>query len=135
MAGELRFPKVNSVTLTGRLTRDAELRYTSGGIAVTKISIAFDNSYQKNGEWVNDTSFINVTAWDKTAEKCAEELQKGSPVLVEGYLKMNSWTDKDNNNRSVIEIISRKISFLEKSGGNSVSVKSQQVTDDDVPFN
>lgn len=143
MAGELKFPRVNSVIISGRLTREAELRYTSGGTAVSKLPIAFDRSYQRNGEWVQETSYIDVVVWDKTAEKCAEELVKGSAVLVEGYLKTHSYQDKNNQSRKVTEIVAFKVSFLEKSPKDSSrefhpaanqAEPASSITDDDVPF-
>lgn len=144
MAGELRFPRVNSVIISGRLTREAELRYTSSGTAVSKLPIAFDRSYQRGGEWVQESSYMDVVVWDKLAEKCAEELVKGSAVLVEGYLKTHTYQDKNNQNRKVTEIVAFKVSFLEKSpnnGSNEFHPANQDqvapesnITDDDVPF-
>ena len=130
---ELRFPRVNNVIITGRLTREVELRYTSSGTAVTKLPIAFDRSYKKNGEWVQEASFIDVTVWDKLAEKCAEELEKGSPILVEGYLKTHSYQDKNGNNRKATEIVAFKVSFLEKNI-EAPNTQNEPVADDSVPF-
>jgi len=144
MAGELRFQRVNSVIISGRLTRETELRYTSNGTAVTKLPIAFDRSYQRGGEWIQETSYMDVVVWDKLAERCAEELDKGSAVLVEGYLKTHTYQDKNNQNRKVTEIVAFKVSFLEKSPNSRTadvhSAKPDQaepesnITDDDVPF-
>jgi single-strand DNA-binding protein len=57
---ELRFPKINMIVLSGRLTRDVDLRYIPSGTAVAKLSLAFDRSYQKNGEWQQETSYLDV---------------------------------------------------------------------------
>ena len=145
MASELRFPRVNTIIITGRLTRDVDLRYTPSGTPVANLSIAFDRSYQKNGEWVQEASFLDVIVWSNLGEKCAQELHKGSPVLIEGYLQTRSYVDKNNNNRKVAEIVARKVNFLEK--GNSYgnqptndNMNTQEekieanITDDDVPF-
>ncbi len=141
MASELRLPRVNVIILSGRLTRDVELRYTPSGTPVAKLSVAFDRSYQRDGEWVQETSYIDVVVWSKRAEQCGENLHKGSAVLVEGYLKTRTYQDKDNQNRKITEIIATKVNFLEKSSDNSGSYSAKptmnvasDITDDDVPF-
>lgn len=146
---ELRFPKINTVILSGRLTRDVELRYIPNGTPVAKLSIAFDRSFQKNGEWQQETSYIDVTVWSKRGEQCAEYLRKGSPVLVEGYLRTHSYVDSNNQNRKATEVVAYKVSFLEKSemgsdqynpADNNTTQKQDNynseatMTDDDVPF-
>ncbi|HPR16894.1 MAG TPA: single-stranded DNA-binding protein [Candidatus Cloacimonadota bacterium] len=142
---ELRFPKINQIFLSGRLTRDVDLRYLPNGTPVAKLSLAFDRSYQKDGEWQQETSYIDVTVWSKRGEQCAEELHKGSPVLVEGYLRTRSYVDSNNQNRKVTEVVAAKISFLEKGDAGTDSYSSNQndlpdqntdhgITDDDVPF-
>lgn len=144
MANELRLPRVNLVVLSGRLTRDVELRYTPSGTPVAKLSLAFDRSYQKDGEWVQETSYIDIVVWSKRGEQCAENLSKGSAVLIEGYLKTRSYQDKDNQNRKITEIIATKVNFLERKDksdyqDNSSNEKKKmdsysEITDDDVPF-
>jgi single-strand DNA-binding protein len=150
MSKELRFPNINSIIISGRLTRDVELRYLPNGTPVAKLSIAFNRNYQKNGEWQQETSYIDVVVWSKRGEQCAEYLHKGSPVLVEGYLRTHSYVDKNEQNRKVTEIIGGKVSFLEKESYDSTSKDEFQpadktsnknisqpvadVTDDDVPF-
>lgn len=141
---ELKFPHVNTIIISGRLTRDVDLRYTPTGTPVANMSIAFDRNYQKNGEWVQDTSFMDVTVWSNLGERCATELHKGSPILIEGYLQTRTYTDRNNNNRKVAEIVARRVNFLEKSDSYQNQPKEQKkeqtedlkadVTDDDVPF-
>lgn len=141
---ELKFPHVNIIIISGRLTRDVDLRYTPTGTPVANMSIAFDRNYQKNGEWVQDTSFMDVTVWSNLGERCATELHKGSPILIEGYLQTRTYTDRNNNNRKVAEIVARRVNFLEKSDSYQNQPKEQKkdqteelkadVTDDDVPF-
>ena len=147
MAKDLRFPRVNTVIISGRLTREVDLRYTPSGTAVASLAIAFDRSYQKNGEWIQETSYMDVTVWSARGEKCAQELHKGSPVLIEGSLQTRSYVDKDNNNRKATSIVANRINFLEwgdshaknenvPADNNSkprAEVKAD-VTDDDVPF-
>ena len=147
MAKELRLPRINSVIISGRLTRDVELRYTQGGTPVAKVPIAFDRSYKDaSGEWQQEASFIDVTVWSKRGEQCAEYLKKGSPILVEGYLKTRTYTDKDNQNRKIVEIVAQRINFLEKSEIDVETSKDETkqkvvnealdatTKDDEVPF-
>ena len=146
MASELRFPKINTVIISGRLTRDVDLRYLPNGTPVAKLPIAFDRSYQKNGEWMQDTSYIDITVWSKRGEQCAEYLRKGNAVLVEGYIRTRSYVDNNNQNRKVTEIVANKISFLEKTDFTTEKLEEQpepkketetldaNVTNDDVPF-
>ncbi len=145
---ELRFPRVNTVILSGRLTREVELRYTPSGTPVAKLSIAFDRAYKdKSGEWQQEASYLDIVVWSKRAEQCAQELHKGSPILVEGYLKTRSYVDKDNNNRKITEIVAQRVNFLEKSSSpdsdydDSYKKETSEeedfataTTDDDVPF-
>ena len=81
----------NRVILVGNLTRDLELRYIPSGTAVTDIGLAV-NDRRKNasGEWVEETTFVDVTLWGRTAEVASEYLSKGSPVLIEGRLKLDT---------------------------------------------
>lgn len=143
---ELRLPRVNYVVLSGRLTRDVELRFTPNGTPVAKLSLAFDRSYQKEGEWQQETSYLEVVVWNKRGEQCAEYLHKGSPVLIEGYIKTRSFQDKDNNNRKITEIVANKVNFLEKRTYDNKDIPGEspekdqkekftsEITDDDVPF-
>jgi len=126
MAKDLRFPRVNIIIISGRLTRDVDLKYTQSGTPVAGLSIAFDRAYQKDGEWVQETSYIDVTVWSTRGEQCAQELHKGSPVLIEGYLQTRSYVDKDNNNRKATSIVASRVNFLEwnESRGNNENATS-----------
>ncbi len=152
MANMLRFPRINTMMLSGRLTRDVDLRYTPKGMPVANISLAFDRSYKDDqGQFQTVASFIDVIAWSKTAEIAAEQLKKGSPVLVEGYLQTRNYTDNNNVNRKVVEIVANKIHPLERQGNsypdgaheeaapvnpalNEYNPSSYNSIDDDVPF-
>ena len=82
----------NRVVLVGNLTRDPELRFISSGTAVTEIGLAVnDRKKSSSGEWVEDTQFIDVTLWGRTAEVASEYLGKGSSLLIEGRLKLDRW--------------------------------------------
>ena len=94
----------NSVTLIGNLVEDPELRFTASGIAMTKIRIAVNRRYQRNGEWQEDTSFFGGTLWRDQAENAAESLQKGARVIITGRLEQQQWETKEGEKRSTVEV-------------------------------
>ncbi|MDQ7799397.1 MAG: single-stranded DNA-binding protein [Candidatus Edwardsbacteria bacterium] len=113
---ELRIPTLNRVLLSGRLTRDPELRYTPNGSAVCNFSLAVNRRHKdQSGRWQDDTTFINVVAWQAVAENVNKYLHKGSPVMVEGRLESRSWETETGQKRTVIEIRADSVRFLEKS--------------------
>lgn len=95
----------NTVTLIGNLTRDPELRYTTGGRGVATFGLAVNRRYQQNGEWQEQTSFFNVVAWGDLGENCAASLTKGSRAIVAGRLEQRSWETSDGDKRTVVEVI------------------------------
>lgn len=145
----------NRVVLVGNLTRDPELRFISSGTAVTEIGLAVnDRKKSSSGEWVEDTQFIDVTLWGRTAEVASEYLGKGSSLLIEGRLKLDRW-EKDGHKHSKLRVVGEKMEFLDKrergsavkSGGgpSSSTPAAASVTDnapdihsesppDDIPF-
>jgi single-strand DNA-binding protein len=102
----------NRVVLVGNMTRDVELRYIPSGMAVTDIGLAV-NDRRKNasGEWVDETTFVDVTLWGRTAEVASEFLSKGSPVLIEGRLKLDSW-EKDGQKHSKLKVVGERMQML-----------------------
>jgi len=139
---DLRMPDLNKVYLAGRLTRDPELRYISSGTALCKIGLAVSRKYRsKDGESREETLFIDVTCWDKTAEFIGEKVKKGRPILVEGRLKTDSWEDKTTGQkRSKIEVTAERIQTLEwedRDGAPSRPAPrpiEEPVPEDDIPF-
>ena len=113
---EIRLPEQNTVLLTGRLTRDAELKYTPAGVALCHFSIAVNRRFKdpKSGEWKDDTSFVDITVWREAAERCGKILKKGSPVHVEGRLRSSSFEGKDGTKRTKLEVEARRVQILEK---------------------
>ncbi len=81
----------NRVILVGNLTRDVVVKYTQSQTAVTEIGLAVNDRVKKQGEWVDETTFVDITLWGRTAEIAGEYLSKGAPVLVEGRLKLDQW--------------------------------------------
>lgn len=101
---------LNRITITGRMTRDPELRTTQSGISVTSFSIASQCSY-KNGNGERETDFFDVVAWRSTAEFVTKYFVKGSLVTVDGRLETRKFTDKQGNERKTVEIIADNVFF------------------------
>ena len=109
----------NRVILVGNLTRDIELRYTPGGTAVMDNALAVnDRRKTASGDWVEEATFVDVTFWGRTAEVASEYLSKGSPVLVEGRLKLDQW-ETDGQKRSKLRVICERMQMLGSGGGGS----------------
>jgi single-strand DNA-binding protein len=111
---------LNKVFLMGRLTFDPELRRTPSGTAVTELRMATSRSWSgRDGERREETLFIDVTVWDRQAENCCQYLRKGSPVHVEGYLKVDTWDDKTTGEkRSKIRVQADRVQFLDSRRGD-----------------
>ena len=101
---------LNRITMTGRLTRDPELRTTQGNRSVTNFSIANQRNY-KNSSGERDTDFFDVVAWQATAEFVTKYFSKGSLVTVDGRLETRKFTDKQGNERKTVEIIADNVFF------------------------
>lgn len=116
---------LNQVMLIGNLTRDAELRYTPSGAAVTRFSIAVNERFRdKSGQDQERTHFVDVNVWRELAEGCAE-LSKGEPVFVMGRLVNDSWTDRDGNRRFTTRIEGSRVEFLTRGpGGGGAGTRS-----------
>lgn len=134
--------QLNKVFLAGNLTRDPELKFIPSGQAVANISVATNRKYKAgSGEWKEEVTYVRVVTWGKSAEACGEYLKKGSPVMIEGRLKLKEWTATDGQKRSMMEVQADRVQFL---GGNkSESAKEDAppegfdpppTTDDDIPF-
>lgn len=108
----------NRVILIGNLTRDPELRYTPSGTAVTEVGLAVnDRRKGANGEWVEETTFVDITLWGRTAEVATEYLNKGAPLMIEGRLKYDQWQDKDGQKRSKLRVVGERMQMLGGKGG------------------
>lgn len=140
---------MNVVVLQGNFTKDPELKAFSVGDREAKFlqfTIAVNNSHKKNGEWVNEASFVTCKAWDSGAERIADRFKKGDPILVQGKLLEEKWTDENNNPQS--RLVVRVVSFdkLNRFTGNNEQNNEQKpqqqetvaasasIDDDDIPF-
>lgn len=139
---ELRLPEQNTVLLTGRLTRDAELKYTTAGTAMCRFSLAVNRRYKdpKSGEWKDDTTYVDISVWREAAERCGKILKKGSPVHVEGRLRSYTVEGKEDGvKRTKLEVEARRVQILEKasSGGSSAGGEPEASAGaeiEEVPF-
>jgi len=99
----------STVTLVGNLTREPELRFTTGGRGQASFGLAVSRRYQVNGEWQEQTSFFNVVAWGTLGENAAASLQKGHRVVVTGRLEQRQYETKEGEKKSVVEVIADEI--------------------------
>lgn len=135
---ELRMPLVNSVMISGRLTRDPDLRYTPAGAPVCNFRIASNQRYKDKatGEWKDRTTYIDVVAWRELAERLGETLKKGSAVFVQGSLQSRSWETEDGAKRSTIEIRAFRTQILDRYGAPEQEPTSAEESEgeEDLPF-
>jgi single-strand DNA-binding protein len=150
---------INRVIITGNLTRDPELRSTSGGTSVCSLRVAV-NTRRKDasGEWVDKPNYFDVTVWGAQGENCARYLSKGRPVAVDGRLEWREWEAQDGSGkRQAVQIVADSVQFLgsrdDAGGGNGFQGRSdvpadesdfqaaaapsggnQQQGEDDIPF-
>ena len=141
---------INHVVLVGRLTRDAELKYTNSGTALSKFSLAVNRSIKKGDQWTDEVSFFDCTLWGKQAEAVNQYLAKGKQVAIDGELRQSRW-EQDGQNRSKVEINANTLQLLGgggsrggQSGGGQDRVPGPSDTqdynsgndafDDDIPF-
>ncbi|HEY6214187.1 MAG TPA: single-stranded DNA-binding protein [Vicinamibacterales bacterium] len=140
---------VNKVILVGNLGRDAELRYTPGGAAVAKFSLATTETWNdKSGQKQERTEWHNIDIWGKQAETLTEYLRKGKQVYVEGRLQTDEYTDKEGVKRKSTKIRGDRIVLLGGGGRGgyardessashapaAAEAPSEPLTDDDIPF-
>ncbi|MHB8141312.1 MAG: single-stranded DNA-binding protein [Vulcanimicrobiaceae bacterium] len=135
----------NRIILVGNLTRDPEIRYTQSGKSVTKFTLAVNNPRNKE-----ETTFVDIIAWEKLGETCNTWLKKGSNTLVEGRLVIRSYDDKDGNKRKATEVVIDNMQMLGSrrdgdeggghAGGGGAAPASGAVRDiddeaeDEIPF-
>jgi single-strand DNA-binding protein len=110
---------LNKVMLMGNLTRDPEVRYTPKGTAVAELGLAINRVYSaENGEKREETTFVDVTLWGRTAEIAGEFLKKGRPVFIEGRLQLDSWDDKQTGQkRNKLKVVGEGLQLLGSRGG------------------
>lgn len=140
---------MNTVCLTGRLVRDPELRYTPSGNPVCTFSIATTDRKKDGDNWVDDPTFVDMTAWGKRAETLSQYKRKGDTIIIAGRIKQERWTDKDSGKQRSKLVVSPE--RIEWPGSNETRTRQSQetnhqsapaaasnpvadVNEDDVPF-
>lgn len=142
-------PDFNRVILMGRLTKDPELRYTTGGSPVANLRMAVNRVFRtQSGEQKEEVCFVPVVVWGKQAEAVGEYVKKGDPLFVEGRLQSRSWETDDGQKRSTLEVVAVRVQFLSRgsrsaSGGGTedssdappaAGEASPEMSDEDIPF-
>jgi len=120
---------INSVTIVGRLTRDAELKYTNSGSAVTSMGLAVNRSRKDGEQWVEEANFFDVSLWGRRGESLQQYLQKGTRIAVTGELRQERW-EQDGQKRSRVVIHANNIQLLggdkpQQSSNNNSSIGQQ----------
>ena len=110
---------LNRIILSGRLTRDPELRHTPSGIPVASFSLAVNRDFKDKATGETPVDFIDIVAWRHTGEFAANYFAKGSMAVVEGRLQIRDWTDRDGGRRRTAEVVASNIYF-----GGSAKKKS-----------
>jgi single-strand DNA-binding protein len=136
---------INHVVLVGRLTRDAELKFTNSGLAIAKLSLAVNRRVKKEDSWQEEANFFDAVMMGKRAEALAQYLQKGKQIAVEGELRQDRW-EQDGQRRSRVEIFVTNIQLLgsrtgapaqEPAAGEETPPQGAPTADnfdDDIPF-
>ena len=138
-----KVPEINFIIVSGRLTRDPDIRATQRGSTVCSFSIANNRSYldAASNEWKEEVSYMSVTAFGQLADRLKERIKKGTPVIVEGRLVMNEFTGKDGQQRRELRISANRVQVVPTGAvaqdGASTASESEaatEVAEDDVPF-
>lgn len=122
---------INIIALTGRLTRDPELKYTAGGTAILSFSLAVNYSKKQSDQWVEETSFFDCQYFGKTAESVRQYMTKGQMVVIEGELRQERW-EKDGQKHDKVRINIQNLRIID--GGKAQVKKEAASLDDDISF-
>ncbi len=103
---------INTVTLTGRLTRAMEIKYTPSGVPVGKFSLAVNRNKKQGDKWVDEASFFECALFGKSSESLAQYLIKGKQVAISGEMRQERWTSQDGQNQSRVVVVISSISLM-----------------------
>ncbi|WKC90521.1 single-stranded DNA-binding protein [Borreliella carolinensis] len=118
---------INSLVLSGRLTKDSELSYTESGMAVLRFSVANNRRMKKNDEWIDYPQYFDCVIFSKRAESLNDYLKKGKQVVVSGSLKYESWQDRNTGDkRSKVNIFVDNLQMF-SSGSNTVQMQDSDI--------
>jgi single-strand DNA-binding protein len=139
----------NKIIVVGNLGRDPELRYTPQGTPVCSFTMATNEKRKdRTGEMQDATTWFRVTLWGRQAETASQYLTKGRPVYIEGRLRLEEWTDRDNKQRFTLEVHATDMQFIGGGRGDEAAQTPTQrsaappemgqpendLADDDIPF-
>ncbi|HUC06493.1 MAG TPA: single-stranded DNA-binding protein, partial [Solirubrobacterales bacterium] len=120
---------INTVVITGNLTKDPEIRSFESGSSVCELRVAV-NTRRKNsetGEWEDKPNYFDVKVWNKRGVACSEHLEKGRPVAVQGRLDWREWEAKDGSGkRQKVEILATDVQFLGSGNGSKDSAPADE---------
>jgi single-strand DNA-binding protein len=117
---ERKMPSYNKVILMGNITRDVQLKQTSGNQSVVELGIAVNRKYKlKDGTEKEEVTFVDCECWGPRAEVIAKYFSKGKPIFIEGRLKLDTWEDKDGSKRSKMRVMIEDFQFVEGRSGGS----------------
>ena len=127
---------INHVTVSGNLTRDAEIKRTASGMAIVSFSMAVNERRKNNqtGEWDNYANYVDITWFGTYAEKCAATLTKGVKVTVDGKLRQSRWTTNEGQNRSKLEVIAEEVEMPPRTQGQFNPPQQDELYGTDIPF-
>lgn len=128
---------LNKVIVSGRVTRDVELRYTPNGTAVCDVGLCSNRQWSKDGQRQEEPTFVDITLWNKQAEALSEYLKKGTYLMVEARLAYDTWESDEGVKRSKLKLVAEKVNLGPKgSGGGGPSPRSNQTdeAEERVPF-
>jgi len=127
----------NKIILVGNITKDLELRYTPSNVAVMTFTIAVNTVVGKDADGNSKTEvlFVDIVTFGKQAETIAQYCKKGSPLLIEGRLRLRTWEDQNGNKHSKHEVVLSSFQFIGANGKkDSVDAEIAPIDDEDVPF-
>lgn len=128
---------INNVTLVGRLTKDADIRYTTSGTAVLNFSVAVNESRKQGEQWVEEVNFFDVTLFGRMGESIHKYMAKGKQVAISGRLQQQRW-QRDGQNYSKVAVIANYVQLFGGAQGNSQGASSGAVPLEafasDIPF-
>ena len=124
---------INRATISGNLTRDAELKAAASGTQILTFTVAVNERRKVGENWEDYPNFVGCVMFGTRAEKLAQWLTKGTKVCVEGKLHFSSWED-NGAKRSKLEIIADEIEFMSKREGSQAAQAAPTMYDEDIPF-
>jgi single-strand DNA-binding protein len=121
---------LNQITLLGNLARDPEIKYTNEGLAITDLRVAVNKRWRdKDGNDMENVEFFNITAWNKLAENCSNDLKKGDRVIVSGRLNHRSFDTKDGKKINIMNVIADVVAASLEFNSVKIVVKDESITD------